>query len=95
MNDIELGFNLISDIGSYKRLCQFAQVMNCGEYISITDDDIRKGVDFEKAMEKATLKSLQCFLSPKVIKEADDFIEAKCEGYYRRFKKYKDDHEKM
>ncbi len=94
MNDFELGFNLISYIGSYKRLCQFAQVMSCGGYISITDDDIRKGVDFEKAKEKATLKSIQGFLSPKVIKEANDFIEVKCEECYRQFKKYKDDHEK-
>lgn len=95
MNDFELGFNLTSNIGSYKRLCQFAQVMSCGGYISITDDDIRKGIDFEKAKEKATLKSIQGFLPPKVVEEADNFIEAKCEGYYRQFKQYKDDHERL
>lgn len=41
------------------------------------------------------MKFIQGFLSQKVMKEANDFIEVKCEECYRQFKKYKDDHEKL
>ena len=43
---------------SYSRLCNFVSAMRCGQYYPISDEDIHRGVECEKAMEKNRAKIL-------------------------------------
>ena len=92
LEDFELGFTLSSGMDSYFRLCQFENAMRMGQYIPISDEDIRKGVDYEKARMKAILKFIDSKLGRNISNQEKAIIDTHCENWYRTFKNYKDSH---
>lgn len=92
LEDFELGFTLSSDMDSYYRLCQFGNAMRMGQYIPISDEDIRKGVDYEKARMKAILKCIDSKLGRNISNQEKAIIDEYCENWYHAFKNYKNSH---
>lgn len=92
LEDFELGFTLSSDMDSYFRLCQFENAMRMGQYILISDEDIRKGVDYEKARMKVTLRVIDNVLGKAISSQEKAIIDEYCENWYHAFKNYKDSH---
>lgn len=90
IEDFELGFTLSSDMDSYYRLCQFGNAMRMGQYIPISDEDIRKGVDYEKARMKVTLRIIDNLLGKEISSQEKAIIEEYCENWYAVFKNFKD-----
>ena len=90
LEDFELGFTLSSDMDSYFRLCQFENAMRMGQYIPISDEDIRKGVDYEKARMKTILKFIDSKLGRDISNQEKAIINTYCENWYCIFKKFKD-----
>lgn len=90
IEDFELGFTLSSDLDSYYRLCQFGNAMRMGEYVSISDEDIRKGVNYEKARMKAILKIINDKLGRETSIQEKAIIDNYCENWYAVFKNFKD-----
>ena len=58
MNDKDIfelfqnGFIAGNTSDSYSRLCNFVSAMRCSQYYPISDDDIHRGVECEKAQAK-------------------------------------------
>jgi hypothetical protein len=94
LEDFELGFTLSSDMDSYYRLCQFENAMRMGQYIPISDEDIRKGVDYERARMKAILKFIDNKLGRDISNQEKAIIDTYCENWYHTFKSYNDSHKK-
>ena len=94
LEDFELGFTLSSDMDSYFRLCQFENARRMGQYIPISDEDIRKGVDYEKARMKAILKFIDSKLGRDISNQEKAIIDTHCENWYLIFKGYNDSHKK-
>ena len=92
LEDFELGFTLSSDMDSFFRLCQFENAMRMGQYIPISDEDIRKGVDYERARMKAILKFIDNKLGRDISNQEKAIIDTHCENWYHAFKNYKDSH---
>ena len=92
LEDFELGFTLSSDMDSYYRLCQFENAMKMGQYIPISDEDIREGVDYEKARMKVTLRIIDNVLGKEISSQEKAIIDEYCENWYHAFKNYKDSH---
>lgn len=92
LEDFELGFTLSSGMDSYFRLCQFENAMRMGQYILISDEDIRKGVDYEKARIKVTLRVIDNVLGKAISSQEKAIIDEYCENWYHAFKNYKDSH---
>lgn len=92
IEDFELGFTLSSDMDSYYRLCQFENAMKMGQYIPISDEDIREGVDYEKARMKVTLRIIDNVLGKEISSQEKAIIDEYCENWYHAFKNYKDSH---
>ena len=90
LEDFELEFTLSSDMDSYFRLCQFENAMRMGQYIPISDEDIRKGVDYEKARMKAILKLIDGKLGRDISNQEKAIIDTHCENWYCIFKNFKD-----
>lgn len=94
LEDFELGFTLSSGMDSYFRLCQFEKAMRMGQYILISDEDIRKGVDYEKARMKVTLRVIDNVLGKAISSQEKAIIDEYCENWYHAFKNYNDSHKK-
>lgn len=90
LEDFELGFTLSSNMDSYYRLCQFGNAMRMGQYIPISEEDIRKGVDYEKARMKAILKLIDGKLGKVISNQKKVIIDTYCENWYHTFKDFKD-----
>ncbi len=90
--NFELGFTLSSNRESYSRLCLFENAMKRGQYIPISDEDIRKGVDYEKARMKVTLRIIDNGLGKEISPQEKAIIDEYCETWYHVFKNYKDSH---
>lgn len=64
MNDKDIfelfqnGFIAGNTSDSYSRLCNFVSAMRCGQYYPISDEDIHRGVECEKAQCKNRAKIL-------------------------------------
>ena len=90
VEDFELGFTLSSDRGSYNRLCLFGNAMRWGYCIPISDEDIRKGVDYEKARMKVTLRIIDNGLGREISPQEKAIIDNYCENCYFIIKNLKD-----
>ena len=88
--NFELGFTLSSNRESYSRLCIFENAVKRGQYIPISDEDIRKGVDYEKARMKVTLKIINDKLGRETSFQEKVIIDNYCENCYAVFKNFKD-----
>jgi hypothetical protein len=62
---------------SYSRLCNFVSAMRCGQYYPISDEDIHRGVECEKAQAKAKTKILFMSFPDDIKKAMDAAIELK------------------
>ena len=91
-NDFWIGLTIGSNFQSYQRLCSFARAMQSGQYVQILDSDIDKGVDYENARCKLTMKLFKQ-LEPRIdMTGIDEAIDAYCNAWKRRFKDYNANH---
>ena len=88
------GFTVQSTSDSYNRLCNFVAAMRCGQYYPISDEDIHRGVECEKAQIKSKTKIL--FINfPEDMKNAiEAAIELKYAQCLQIFLNYKHTYEK-
>lgn len=89
------GFTARNTSDSYARLCNFVSAMRCGQYYPISDENIRRGVECEKAQTKNKAKIL--FMgSPEDAKKAIEVaIELKYAQCLQQFLNYKHTYEKQ
>lgn len=71
------GFTARNTSDSYSRLCNFVSAMRCGQYYPISDEDIHRGVECEKAQAKAKTKILFMSFPDDIKKAMDAAIELK------------------
>lgn len=91
---INNSFTVQSTCDSYNRLCNFVAAMRCGQYYPISDEDIHRGVECEKAQTKSKTKIL--FMNfPEDMKNAMEVaIELKYAQCLQTFLNYKHTYEK-
>ena len=82
---------------SYDKLCCFVNAMQWGQYFPISDEDIRKGMEFAKAQEKSKLKMLYLGTGapPAVEQGSDAAIEIKYARCLQSLLDYKHTYEKQ
>lgn len=73
---------------SYSRLCNFVSAMRCGQYYPISDEDIHRGVECEKAREKNKAKILFMGFSEDIKKAMETAIELKYAQCLQTFLNY-------
>ena len=56
---------------SYQRLCNFVNAMRLGRYYPISDEDIQRGVECEKAQSKSKAKILFMGFTDDIKKSID------------------------
>jgi len=78
---------------SYGRLCNFVSAMRCGQYYPITDEDIHRGVECEKAMEMNRAKILFMGFPDDTKKAIEVAIELKYSQCLQTFLNYKHTYE--
>lgn len=71
------GFTARNTSDSYNRLCNFVSAMRCGHYYPISDEDIHRGVECEKAQAKAKTKILFISFPDDIKKAMEAAIELK------------------
>ena len=74
---------------SYQRLCNFVSAMRLGQYYPISDEDIHRGVEYEKAQVKAKAKILFMGFSEDAKKAMEAAIELKYAQCLQQFLNYK------
>lgn len=74
---------------SYQRLCDFVSAMRLGQYYPISDEDIRRGVEYKKAEGKALLKLIDPIIPEKDKHLAETIVENFCSQSLRQFLDYK------
>lgn len=79
---------------SYNLLCNFVSAIHCGQYYPISDEDIRCGVECEKAQTKAKAKILFMGFSDDIKKAMEAAIELKYSLCLQQFLNYKHTYEK-
>lgn len=95
MNDKDIfelfqnGFTAGNTYDSYKRLCNFVNAIRCGQCYPISDDDIHRGVEFEKSQEKIRAKILFMTFPEDIKKTINTAIELKYNQCLQRFLNYK------
>lgn len=92
---INNGFTARNTSDSYNRLCNFVAAMRCGQYYPISDKDIHRGVECEKAQAKAKTKILFMSFPEDVKKAMEAAIELKYAQCLQAFLDYKHAHEKQ
>lgn len=90
---INNGFTVRNTSDSYNRLCNFVAAMRCGQYYPISDEDIHRGVECEKAQTKAKTKILFMNFPEDMKKSMDAAIELKYAQCLQTFLDYKRKHE--
>lgn len=99
MNDKDIfelfqnGFIAGNTSDSHSRLCNFVSAMRCGQYYSISDEDIHRGVECEKAMEKNRAKILFMSFPDDAKKAIEVAIELKYSQCLQQFLNYKHTYE--
>ena len=71
------GFTARNTSDNYSRLCNFVSAMRCGKYYPISDEDIHRGVECEKAQAKAKTKILFMSFPDDIKKAMEAAIELK------------------
>lgn len=89
------GLTAMNTSGSYSRLCNFVLAMQNGKYYSISEEDIHKGVECEKAQAKAKAKILFAGFTDDVKKAMDVAIELKYSQCLQQLLNYKHTYEKQ
>ncbi len=95
MNDKDLfelfkdGLTAMNTSGSYSRLCNFVLAIQNGKYYPISEEDIHKGVECEKAQVKAKAKILFAGFPDDMKKAMDVAIELKYSQSLQQLLKYK------
>lgn len=95
MNDKDIfelfqnGFTARNSSDSYGRLCNFVSAMRCGQYYPISDEDIHRGVEYEKAMEKNRAKILFMGFPEDAKKAIEVAIELKYSQCLQQFLNHK------
>lgn len=74
---------------SYQRLCDFVSAMRLGQYYPISDEDIRCGVECEKAQAKAKAKILFMNFPDDIKKAIEAAIELNYAQCLQQFLNYK------
>lgn len=74
---------------SYQRLCNFVSAMRCGRYYPISEEDIHRGVECEKAQAKAKAKILFMGFHEDAKKAIETAIELKYSQCLQQFLNYK------
>ena len=82
------GFTAINTSDSYSRLCNFVSAMHFGRYYPISDEDIHRGVECEKAREKNKAKILFMGFSEDIKKAMEAAIELKYAQCLQTFLNY-------
>ena len=101
MNDKDIfelfqnGFIAGSTSDSYSRLCNFVSAMRCGQYYPISDEDIHRGVECEKAQTKNKTKILLMSFPEDAKKAMDAAIELKYSQCLQQLLNYKHTYEKQ
>lgn len=90
--DLMIGFTLGENIESYKRLCAFVKAMQDNQYLAISDDDIKQGVEYEKARLKLIKKLFQQIIPYYNHPGFDELIDAYCEECHNKFINFKQQH---
>lgn len=99
MNNLDIfelfqnGFMARNTSDSYGRLCNFVSAMRCGQYYPINDEDIYRGVECEKAMEKNRAKILFMSFPDDAKKAIEVAIELKYSQCLQQFLNYKHTYE--
>ena len=78
---------------SYQRLCNFVNAMRLGRYYPISDEDIQRGVECEKAQAKAKAKILFMSFPDDVKKAIEAAIELNYAQCLQQFLNYKHTYE--
>ena len=99
MNDKDIfelfqnGFIAGNTSDSYSRLCNFVSAMRCSQYYPISDDDIHRGVECEKAQAKNRAKILFMGFPEDAKKAIEVAIELKYSQCLHQFLNYKHTYE--
>lgn len=99
MNNLDIfelfqnGFIAGNTSDSHSRLCNFVSAMRCGQYYQISDEDIHRGVECEKAMEKNRAKILFMSFPDDAKKAIEVAIELKYTQCLQQFLNYKHTYE--
>ena len=78
---------------SYSLLCNFVSAMRCGQYYPISDEDIYRGVECEKAQSKNKAKILFIGFPEDAKKAIEGAIELKYFQCLQQFLNYKHTYE--
>ena len=95
MNNLDIfelfqnGFTARNTSDSYNRLCNFVSAMRCNQYYPISDDDIHRGVECEKAQAKNRAKILFMGFPEDAKKAIEVAIELKYSQCLQQFLNYK------
>lgn len=95
MNNLDIfelfqnGFIAGNTSDSHSRLCSFVSAMRCGQYYPITDEDIHRGVECEKATEKNKAKILFMGFPEDAKKAIEVAIELKYSQCLQQLLNYK------
>lgn len=101
MNDKDIfelfqnGFIAGNTSDSYSRLCNFVSAMRCGQYYPISDEDIHRGVECEKAQSKNKAKILFMGFPEDAKKAIEVAIELKYSQCLQQFINYKHTYENL
>ena len=99
MNDKDIfelfqnGLTAMNTSGSYNRLCNFVNAMRCGQYYPISDEDIHRGVEFEKAQSKSKAKILFMTFTDDLKRSIDAAIDLNYSLCLQQFLDYKHKYE--
>ena len=101
MNDKDIfelfqnGFIAGSTSNNYSRLCNFVSSMRFGQYYPISDEDIHRGVECEKAQTKNRAKILFMGFPEDAKKAMEVAIDLKYSQCLQQFLNYKHTYEKQ
>lgn len=86
---INANFTMRNNADCFNKLNCFVDAMRLGQYYPITDEEIRRGVEYKKAEGKALLKSIGSLFPNEDQRPAEAMIEAYCGQCLQQFLDYK------
>lgn len=86
-------FTMRNNADCFSKLNCFVDAMHRGQYYSITDEEIHRGVEYKKAEGKALLKALDPIIPDKDKKLAEAMVETFCNQSLQQFLYYNHSYE--
>lgn len=86
---IKANFTMRNNMDCYNKLNLFVDAMYRGKYYPITDEEIRRGVEYKRAEGKALLKSISTIIPDKDKLLAENIVETFCNQSLQQFLNYK------